>query len=109
MTDNFSRDPVPVFSTEGHRELFWHGQGCPLFDVVHSAFSLPTAASPILQGTLKDVLREAVVACAMAEPCEFPSLDSHQKRFLWAHKEADLVPHPVTGLVLQVEDARKFP
>ena len=30
---------------------------------------------------------------------------SCQKRFLWAHKAADLAPHPVVGLVLQVGDA----
>ena len=44
----------------------------------------------------------------MPEPCEFPSLDSCQKRFVWAHKEVDLAPHPVVGLTLQ-EDAEKFP
>ena len=38
----------------------------------------------------------------------FPSLDSWQKRFLWTHKEVDLAPHPVVGLVLQVGDAEKF-
>ena len=37
------------------------------------------------------------------------SLDSPQKRFLWTHKEIDLVPHSVIGLVLQVGDAEKFP
>ena len=44
----------------------------------------------------------------MPEPCEFPSIDDYQKRFLWTHKEADLALHPVVGLVLQVEDAEKF-
>ena len=29
---------------------------CPLFDVVHPTFHLPTMASPTLQGALKDVL-----------------------------------------------------
>ena len=28
----------------------WHEQGCPLFDVVHPAFPLPTRASPTLRG-----------------------------------------------------------
>ena len=42
------------------------------------------------------------------EPCEFTSLDSCQKRFLWTHKEVYLVPHPVVGFVLHVEDAEKF-
>ena len=49
------------------------------------------------------------MACGMPEPCKFPSLDSCQKRFLWTHKEVDLAPHPVVGLVLQVGDAEKFP
>ena len=37
------------------------------------------------------------------------SLDSCQKTFLWTHKEADLAPQPVVGLVLQVGDAKKVP
>ena len=64
------------------------------FDGVHSAFSLPTMASPNLQDALRDGFGEAV-ACDMPEPCKFPSLDSCQKRFLWTHKEVDLAPHPV--------------
>ena len=28
---------------------------------------------------------------------------------MWTHKEVDLAPHPVVGLVLQVGDAEKFP
>ena len=43
------------------------------------------------------------------KPCKFPSLDSFQKRFLWTHKEVDLAPHSVAGLLLQVGDAEKFP
>ena len=46
---------------------------------------------------------EAVVACDMPQPCTFPSLDSCRKRFLWTHKEVGLAPHPVVGLVLQVD------
>ena len=49
------------------------------------------------------------MACDMAEPCKFPSLDSCQKRILWTHKEADPVPLPVVGLVLQVGNEEKFP
>ena len=41
----FSRDPFPVFSAGSLCEQFWHEQGCPLFDVVHPAFPLPTTAS----------------------------------------------------------------
>ena len=47
------------------------------------------------------------MACDMPEPCTFLSLDSCQKRFLWTHKEADLAPHPVVGLVLQVGDTEE--
>ena len=37
----FSRYLLPDFSAGGPCEQFWHGQGCPLFDVVHPAFPLP--------------------------------------------------------------------
>ena len=49
------------------------------------------------------------MACDMPEPCEFPAPNSRQQRFLWTHKEVDLAPHPVVGLVLHVGDAEKFP
>ena len=65
--------------------------------------------SPTLQGALKDGFGDVVVACDIPEPCKFPSLDSCQKRFLWTQKEVDVAPHPVVGLVLQVEDVKKFP
>ena len=86
-----------------------HGQGYPLFDVVHPAFPLPTTASSTLQGALKDSFRQAVLACDMLELCKFLSLNSYLKRFLWTHWEVDLAPHPVVGLVLQVGDTEKFP
>ena len=105
----FSRDPLPVLSAGGHCEQFWYGQGCPLFDVVHPAFSLPTTALPILHGALIDGFGEAVMACDMQEPCKFLFLDSCQKRFLWTHKEVDLALHSVVGPLLQVGDAEKFP
>ena len=104
----FSRETLPAFSAGGHWEQFWQGQGCPFFDVVHPAFPLPTTASPTLQGALKNGFREVVLACDMPEPFNFPSLDSRQKRFLWTHKDVDLAPHLVVGLVLQ-GDAWKFP
>ena len=75
-----------------------HRMGTFKLDVVQPAFPLPTTASPTLQGVLKDGLGEAVVACDMPKPCEFPSLDSCQKRFLWTHKEFYLAPHPVVVL-----------
>ena len=64
---------------------------------------------PPSQGALRDGFGEAIVAGDMPEPCKFPSLDSRLKRFLWNHKEVDLAPHPIVGLVLQVGDAEKFP
>ena len=85
--------------------LAWGG----MFDVVHPAFPPPITASPTLQGALRGGFGEVVVVCDMPEPCKFSSLDSCQKRFLWAHKEVDLAPHPVVGLVLQVGDTEKFP
>ena len=109
LEERFNRDPLPVFSAQGPCEQFWHGQGCPLFDVVHPAFSLPTRASPTLQGTMKNDFGEAVVAGDMPEPCKFPSLNSWQKMYLWTHKEVDLNPHPVVDLVLRVGHAEKLP
>ena len=105
----FSRNSLLVFPARSCSEQFWNGQKCPLFDVVHPAFSLPTRAAPTLQGAMKDGFGEAVVACDRPEPCKFPSLDSCQKRFLWTHKEVDLAPHPVVGLVLQAGNTTKFP
>ena len=72
----FIRDPFPLFCSGGYRQQFRHGQVCSIFQVVRSAFPLPTKASPILQSVLKDGFGEAVVTLDMLEPCEFPSLDS---------------------------------
>ena len=55
----FSRDPLPVFSAGNPCEQLWHAHGCPVFDVVHPAFPLPTMASPTLQGALKDGFGQA--------------------------------------------------
>ena len=44
-----------------------------------------------------------------SKPCNFPTLDSCQKRFLRTHKEVGLAPHPVVGLVLQVGNTEKVP
>ena len=63
----FNRDSLPVFSAGGPCEQFWHRLGCPLFDVVHPAFPLPTTVWSTLQGALKDGFVEAVVACDMPE------------------------------------------
>ena len=63
-----SAEILPISSAGGPCEQFWHRQGCPLFDVVHPAFPLPTTASPALRGVLKDGFGEAVVAFDMPEP-----------------------------------------
>ena len=75
MTDS-SGDPLLVFSARGHRKQFWHGQGCPLFELAHPAFLLPTTASPTLEGVPKDGFGEAFVACDILNPCKFPSFDT---------------------------------
>ena len=49
------------------------------------------------------------MVCDMSESCDFLSLASCQKRFLWTQKETDPALHPVVGLVLQVGDMEKFP
>ena len=48
------------------------------------------------------------MACDLPDSSKFPTHDSCQERFLWTHKEVDLGPHPVVGLVLKVGDAEKF-
>ena len=73
-----------------------------------STIDSPTTASPTLQGVLKDVFGEAVVACDMSKPLKFPSLDICQDRFLWTHKEVNLALHPADGLMLQLGDTEKF-
>ena len=57
---------------------------------------------------LKSGFGEAVAACDVPEPCEFPSPDSCQKRFLWACEQVYIAPHPAVGLVLQDGDTEKF-
>ena len=98
-----------MFSAGGPCEQFWQGQGCPLFHIVQPAFPLPATTLPILQSALRNGFGEAVVTCDMLELCQFPSLDSFQKKFLWTHKQVDLAPYPVIGLVLQEGNAEKFP
>ena len=60
--------------------------------------------SPTLQGASEGDFGEAVVAGDMPKPCKLLWLDRYQKRFMWTHKEVDLAPHPVVGLVLRVGD-----
>ena len=55
MRDDSAEILFLSLSALGTCEQFWHGQGCPLFGVVHPSFPLPTTASTTLQGTLKDM------------------------------------------------------
>ena len=88
----FSRDPFSVFSAGGPCEQFWHGQRCPLFDVVHPAFPLPITALPTLQDALKDVLVEAVVECDMPKPW-FGSYSRQLLVFVTAKKQQQKNTH----------------
>ena len=101
----------PVSPEGNHCEQFWVGHECLFFDVVRLSFPLPITASPTrtFKGALNDGFIEAVVSHDMPEPCQFPSLDSCQKIFLWTHNDVELAPHPVVGLVLQAGEAKKFP
>ena len=53
----FSRDSVPVFSVGGHHEQFWYVQGCPVFEVVHTVFPLPTTRPTEICQCLTDLHR----------------------------------------------------
>ena len=57
-----------------HCEQLWHGQRCPLFDLVHPAFPLPTTASPTLQHALKDVLKMLSWRVTCPNHASFPLL-----------------------------------
>ena len=61
MRDDSAEIFFQSFSVGSLCEQSWHGQGCPLFDVVHPAFPLPTTASPTLQGDLKENLESMLV------------------------------------------------
>ena len=74
MREDLAEFLIQSFLQGGPCQQFRHGQGCPLFDVVHPAFPLPTTASPTLQGALKDGFGKGVTACDMPEPCKFLSV-----------------------------------
>ena len=73
--------------------------------LIQQFFRRPRRLLLPLQGALKVSFGEIVVACDMPQPCEFLSLDSCQKRFLWVRIEVGLAPHPVVVSVFQVGDA----
>ena len=100
-----SQDPLPVFSAGlgGPREQFWHGQGCPLFDVLHPAFPL----SPTPKRALRTVSERLSWHVTCPKHASL-STDSCQKRFPWTHKEVDLSLHPVIDLELQGGETEKL-
>ena len=104
----FSRDSLLVFSAGGHCEQFWHGQKYPLFNAVHPVFPLPTTASPILQGALKDGFGEAVVACGMPKPCKLGSLDSCRGYFCGLTRELILLCTQSLVLCSKQDMRRRF-
>ena len=62
----FRRDPLSVFSAEGRRGQFRHGQGRPLFNFIHPAFPQPPVASSTIQVALRMVLER--LSCRMTCP-----------------------------------------
>ena len=44
MRDDSAEILFQSFQRGGLHKQFWHGQGCPLFDVIHPAFPLPAMA-----------------------------------------------------------------
>ena len=56
--DTTDDSPEILFRSFLQEAQFWHGQGSPVFDVVHPAFLLPTTALLILQGAMKKGFRE---------------------------------------------------
>ena len=52
-----------VFSAEGHREQFRHGQGRPVSDVIHRAFPPVTTTSPSLLTALQDDRKTGLSCC----------------------------------------------
>ena len=105
----FGRDPLPVFPAGGHCEQFWHGQRCPILDVVHPAFPLPTTALPTLQGALRMVLERLSWRVTWPNHAGFRLLTVVRRgscgptRKLILHRTLSLSWAPTAG------DAEKFP
>ena len=67
----------------------WHRQGCPLLDIVHPAFPLPTTVLPTLQGALKDGSGEAVAVYDMPKPGKFLLCDCKRAVASKSHADTD--------------------
>ena len=102
MTGDLAEILFKSFLLEALLSSSGKGSGCSLFDAVHPAFTLPTTASPNLQGASKDGFGEVVVAWTFPNHASLKChYDSCQKRVLWTYKEVNLAPHPAVGLVVQ--------
>ena len=104
MRDDSAEILLKVFSAGDPCEQLWHGHVCSLFNCC--LCSIPSADNGVAHSPRcpEGEIRDPVVLCDTPEPCKFPSLDSCQEKILWTHKQVDLVPHPVVGLVFQVGD-----
>ena len=99
----FSRDPLPVFSAGGRCKQFWYGQGCPLFDVVQTAFPLPTRRRPPSKVSRRMVLERLSWRVPCPNHASFRlSTVARGGSILWTHKDVDLAPNLVVDLVLPV-------
>ena len=79
----------------------WEGHLRPVFDVVGPALSLSPASSSFFG--------EGVVPHDVAKPRQLPSPDGCHERFLGTHETPEQAPHTVTGVVLSVRNAERFP
>ena len=82
---NQERDPLPVFSAGGCCEQFWQGQGCPLF---WRACSITSADHGIARSPRCPEVWfwRGCSGAWHGWTTQTSSLDSRQRRFLWAHK-----------------------
>ena len=72
-------------------------------------FPLPTTASPTFQDAPEDVFGETGVARDTPEPREVPSLDSCQKRVLWAKINTPLFQLSMPGRNLMITNRCTVP
>ena len=89
MMDNSAEILFPSFLQEALVSSSGHGQGCPLFDVVHPSIPLLTT-SPTLKSALKDDFGQAVMLCDMPKPCTFHYYSSNTGTSTQKGKDVDL-------------------
>ena len=96
-----SRCPPASCSVGDRRQEVWEGHLRPVLDVVGPALSLSPASSSFFG--------EGVVPHDVAKPRQLPSPDGCQEKFLGTHEAPEQAPHTVTGVVLSVRNAERFP